>query len=130
MTNTSPQPGTEELIPKRSSIVARFQMIVLILIMAGAMATHYVFYRLIDGHVMNTTPFSVSKQFKISFSMTREVMVAITGNAIAIIGSFTLASAIGVAFVQFLWLKLRKGISIRNIKAATECLSNPFAPSA
>ena len=56
-----------------------------------------------------------------------QTIVPALGTFIAFIGNTVLAAAIGVAFVQVFWWRLRKGrYSIKHISALVSCYKSPF----
>lgn len=64
-------------------------------------------------------------------AITTQMLMSVTGNAIAASGSIMLSAAIGIAAVQVLWSNLgQRSHSIRQIRAMLECRSQPFAPIA
>ena len=59
-----------------------------------------------------------------------QTIVPALGTSIAFIGHTVLAAAIGIAFVQVFWWRLRKGrYSIKHIGALVSCHKSPFTPS-
>ena len=117
--------NTEALVRKSQWFGARLQMFFLFLVGFLAMICHHLFYSFLDGRVVQTgliVPY---------FNLNKQILIGAAGNAIAALASFVLGSAIAIAFVQVLWLVLReKGHTVRDIDAALECRTSPFAPQA
>lgn len=103
---------------------ARLQMTVLTLLGAGAMLLHHFFYLHLSGTRVNTTPIP-------GLRFSEQALIGAIGNAIASAASFFFGTAIGIVFVQALWVSLRRKFhSIKGIGAILECRTSPFTPAA
>lgn len=103
-----------------------FHMVFLALLGASAMVLHHFLNSYFDGkRVLEDVVFFWR------IPITRQILMGVTGNAIAAAGSITLSAATGIAAVQVLWSSLgQRSHSIRQIRAILECRTQPFAPIA
>lgn len=92
------------------------------------MLCHHFLYNHLDGTQVDSG-YILDPHIRV----TKQVLVGAAGNAIATasVGSFSLAAAISIAFVQVLWMRLaQRSYSTRQIRTFMDLRTSPFAPSA
>ncbi|KLO12660.1 hypothetical protein SCHPADRAFT_405663 [Schizopora paradoxa] len=87
---------------------------------------HHFLYVHLDGKPIDAQVFAVS-----GLSLRNQSVSSILGNAIAYAARTVLSAVIGVAFIQVLWLKLRRSqFSVKELDAVVACKGDPLAFSA
>ncbi|THG94117.1 hypothetical protein EW026_g7291 [Hermanssonia centrifuga] len=116
-------------IRKPTLLGARLQMCLLLVGGIVAMLIHHFFYAFLNHRLANGNTFShVRNAFHSTIS--DQSFVNAIANATATVGKICLAGAIGIAFTQVFWWRMRKtGYTLDQIDTVTSFKENPVDPT-
>ncbi|KLO14353.1 hypothetical protein SCHPADRAFT_903407 [Schizopora paradoxa] len=117
--------AARSLIRDTSFLEARWKMVLFLLAGVAAAAVHHIFYAFLHGKAVDDGPLS---PFRNTFhtTMSDQSLASALGNAIATIAKVCLAGAVGSAFVQLFWWRMRRsGCTVREVDKIMSYESNP-----
>ncbi|KLO19450.1 hypothetical protein SCHPADRAFT_935253 [Schizopora paradoxa] len=113
------------LPPKYSFKGPQLQMAASLLYSILLMLLHHLWNRYLDGKAVNSTPHIVFGKH-----LTDQTLSEVVGSGIAYVVGTSLATGIGVGFVQVLWANLRRGhYTLREVDAMVSCKGGMLNPS-